>query len=114
MYLRPAMKQAGSRLTVSTNTLVHRVLFNGRRAVGIEYNTGGKDKPIQRSYAKREVGMQGRRHRSSWRRHCNQTLSELLIIISVGQNRSAGGVSPHFRNRMAAPLLVWYLTRSPD
>jgi choline dehydrogenase len=55
MYLRPAMKEAGNRLTVSTDTLVHRVLFSGRRAVGIEYQTGGQGTPIKRVYASREV-----------------------------------------------------------
>jgi len=56
-YLRPAMKEAGSRLTVSGDTLVHRVLFNGRRAVGIEYQTGGKGTPLKRAYASREVSI---------------------------------------------------------
>ena len=55
MYLRPAMKEAGSRLTVSADTLVHRVIFDGKRAVGIEYQTGGKGTPLKRAYASREV-----------------------------------------------------------
>ena len=55
MYLRPAMKEAGSRLRVSANTLVQRVLFNGRRAIGIEYQTGGQGTPLRRAYARREV-----------------------------------------------------------
>ena len=54
-YLRPAMKEAGSRLSVSADTLVHRVIFDGKRAVGIEYQTGGKGAPVKRAYASREV-----------------------------------------------------------
>ena len=49
------MKEAGSRLTVSADTLVHRVLFDGRRAVGVEYQTGGQGTPLKRAYASREV-----------------------------------------------------------
>jgi hypothetical protein len=54
-FLRPAMKEAGSRLTVSANTFVHRVIFNGRRAIGIEYQTGGKGSPVKQAYARQEV-----------------------------------------------------------
>jgi choline dehydrogenase-like flavoprotein len=54
-FLRPAMEAGGTRLTVSTNTLVHRVVFSGRRAIGIEYQTDGKGSPLKRAYAKREV-----------------------------------------------------------
>jgi choline dehydrogenase len=38
-YLRPAM--ARPNLTVRTNALVHRVLFEGTRAVGVAYSRGG-------------------------------------------------------------------------
>lgn len=38
-YLRPAMHRAN--LTVITGALVLRVVFEGRRAVGVEYATGG-------------------------------------------------------------------------
>jgi hypothetical protein len=52
MYLRPAMGQAGDRLEVLTNTMVNRVIFAGRRAVGVELQTGGRHKPVQKIYAK--------------------------------------------------------------
>jgi len=53
MFLRPAMKQAGSRLNVLTNSLVTRVIFDKRQATGIEYVNNGQTK---RAFASREVG----------------------------------------------------------
>ena len=38
-YLRPAKRRPN--LTVATETLATRVLFSGRRAVGVEYRQGG-------------------------------------------------------------------------
>jgi choline dehydrogenase len=38
-YLRPAMKRPN--LRVVTNALVHRILLDGTRAVGVEYSRGG-------------------------------------------------------------------------
>jgi choline dehydrogenase-like flavoprotein len=38
-YLRPAMKRPN--LTVQTGALVKRIVFEGNRAVGVEYSTGG-------------------------------------------------------------------------
>ena len=52
MYLRPAMKQAGSRLNVLTGALVTRVTFNKQQATGIEYLSDGQAK---RAFATREV-----------------------------------------------------------
>ncbi len=49
-YLRPAMRRPN--LTVRTQALATRVLFDGRRAVGIEYLRGGT---TQRASAAREV-----------------------------------------------------------
>ena len=49
------MKLAGDRMTVSTDTLVHRVLFDGQRAVGIEYQQQGQ--AVQRAYANKEVSI---------------------------------------------------------
>jgi len=49
-YLRPAMKR--SNLTVISNALCHRVLFDGRRAIGVEIETGGG---LQTVLAGREV-----------------------------------------------------------
>jgi len=52
MYLRPAMKQAGSRLSVLTDALVTRITFNKQQATGIEYRSGGQ---IKKAFASREV-----------------------------------------------------------
>jgi len=52
MYLRPAMKQVGSRLNVLTNALVTRVTFNKQQATGIEYRYDGQTK---HALATREV-----------------------------------------------------------
>jgi choline dehydrogenase len=49
-YLRPAM--ARPNLTVRTHTLVTRVLFEGRRAVGVSYTHGGGAATVR---ARREV-----------------------------------------------------------
>ncbi len=49
-YLRPARNRPN--LTVLTNTLVHRVLFEGTRAVGVQYGRGGA---VERVDAAREV-----------------------------------------------------------
>ncbi|MBB2946890.1 choline dehydrogenase [Actinoplanes lutulentus] len=47
-YLHPAMKRPN--LTVRTRALVTRVLFDGKRAVGVEYTTGRRGAP-KRVYA---------------------------------------------------------------
>jgi choline dehydrogenase-like flavoprotein len=49
-YLRPAMKRAN--LAVATDALVHRVLFEGGRAVGVEFSRGGA---VERAQAAAEV-----------------------------------------------------------
>jgi len=49
-YLRPAMKRPN--LTVVTNALVDRILFEGTRAVGVEYARGDR---VERVDAAREV-----------------------------------------------------------
>ena len=49
-YLRPAMRR--SNLTVATNATVTRVLFEGRRAVGVAYEQGGR---MLTAHAGREV-----------------------------------------------------------
>lgn len=54
MYMRPAMKQAGSRLNVVADALVTRVTFNKQQATGIEYLADGHTK---QAVAAREVVM---------------------------------------------------------
>jgi len=49
-YLRPALKRPN--LQVVTNALVHRILFDGTRAVGVEFARGGT---VERVSAAREV-----------------------------------------------------------
>ena len=49
-YLRPVMKR--SNLTVITKALVTRILFEGKRAVGVEYTKASK---LYQANAKREV-----------------------------------------------------------
>ena len=49
-YLRPAMKRPN--LQVITKALVRRILFDGKRAIGVEYERGGT---VERADAAREV-----------------------------------------------------------
>jgi len=49
-YLRPALKRGNVRLL--THAMAHRVLFEGRRAVGVEYDVRGKVRQVK---ARREV-----------------------------------------------------------
>ena len=68
MYMRPAMKQAGSRLNVLANALVTRVTFNKQQATGIEYLSDGQTK---QAVASREVVMsQFAFHSESVNRKC--------------------------------------------
>lgn len=50
-YLHPILLQRPN-LTVKTNTRATRLIFEGKRAVGVAYRTGGKDQEVQ---AMREV-----------------------------------------------------------
>src|ERR671939_1153526 len=49
-YLRPALKRPN--LELVTKALVHRILFDGKRAVGVEFSRGGA---VERADAAREV-----------------------------------------------------------
>ncbi|MBV8738731.1 MAG: GMC family oxidoreductase N-terminal domain-containing protein [Alphaproteobacteria bacterium] len=49
-YLRPAMKR--SNLQIITKAQVRRILFDGKRAIGVEYERGGA---VERANAAREV-----------------------------------------------------------
>jgi choline dehydrogenase len=53
-YLRPAAKRPN--LAVETRALATRVLFDGARAVGVEYSQGGQ---LRRAHAAREVILSG-------------------------------------------------------
>ncbi|MDQ0317419.1 GMC family oxidoreductase [Amorphus orientalis] len=53
-YLRPALKR--SNLTVRTGALARRILFEGRRATGVEIQTGDQTETVR---ARREVVLSG-------------------------------------------------------
>jgi len=53
-YLRPAMKRPN--LQVVTGALVHRVVLDGKRAIGVEFSRGGQ---VERADAAREVILAG-------------------------------------------------------
>src|SRR5580704_6555135 len=52
-YLRPALKRPN--LQLITKALVHRILFDGKRAVGVEFSRGGPGGAVERADAGREV-----------------------------------------------------------
>src|ERR1700681_552525 len=49
-YLRPALKRPNLQLV--THALVHRIVFDGKRAIGVDYSQGGQ---VERVTAGREV-----------------------------------------------------------
>jgi choline dehydrogenase len=53
-YLRPALKRPN--LSVITDALVHRVLFDGKRATAVEFSRGGK---VEKAEAAREIILSG-------------------------------------------------------
>src|SRR5438046_3105275 len=52
-YLRPALKRPNLQLV--TKALVHRILFEGKRAIGVEFSRGGPGGKVERADAGREV-----------------------------------------------------------
>ena len=52
-YLRPALKRPNLQLV--TKALVHRILFDGKRATGVEFSRGGQGGSAERADASREV-----------------------------------------------------------
>ena len=52
-YLHPALKRPNLQLV--TNALVHRVVFDGKRATGVEFSHGGPGGTVKRAEAGREV-----------------------------------------------------------
>ncbi|MGH8258235.1 MAG: GMC family oxidoreductase [Steroidobacteraceae bacterium] len=80
-YLRPAM--ARSNLVVETGALAHRVLFDGDRAVGVEYERNGR---IERALAEREVILAGGA--------CNSPQLLLLSGIGPAAELEAAGIRP--------------------
>jgi choline dehydrogenase len=80
-YLRPAMGRQN--LVVETDALARRVLFDGDRAIGIEYERNGR---IERAEAEREVILAGGAFNSP----------QLLLLSGVGPaaELEAAGVRP--------------------
>jgi choline dehydrogenase len=52
-YLHPALKRPNLQLV--THALVHRVVFDGKRATGVEFSRGGPGGAVERADAAREV-----------------------------------------------------------
>jgi len=52
-YLHPAMKRPNLQLV--THALVHRIVFAGKRAVGVEFSRGGPGGAVEQADARREV-----------------------------------------------------------
>ena len=52
-YLHPALKRPN--LQLATHALVHRIVFDGRRATGVEFSRGGSGGAVERAEARREV-----------------------------------------------------------
>jgi choline dehydrogenase len=52
-YLHPALKRPN--LELVTHALVHRIVFDGKRATGVEFSRGGPHGSVERADAAREV-----------------------------------------------------------
>src|SRR5262249_58279058 len=52
-YLHPVLKRPNLQLV--TNAMVHRVVFDGTRATGVEFSRGGPGGAVERAEAGREV-----------------------------------------------------------
>ncbi len=80
-YLRPAMSR--SNLVTQVDALAHRILFEGQRAVGIEYEHGGV---LKRARAEREVILAAGVFNSP----------QLLLLSGIGPAREleAAGIAP--------------------
>ena len=96
-YLRPAMRRPN--LRVEIRALAHRVLFEGKRAVGLEYSQGGV---VHRATARREVLLAGGAINSPQllqlsgcraRRNCCASTASLWCTICRGSARTCRTIS---------------------
>ena len=55
-YLRPALNSPQKNLNVESKVLVTKILFDGKKAIGVEYVQGGETKKV---YAENEVIVSG-------------------------------------------------------
>ena len=55
-YLRPALNRPQKNLNVESKVLVTKILFDGKKAIGVEYVQGGETKKV---YAENEVIVSG-------------------------------------------------------
>lgn len=101
-YLRPAMRTG--RLSVLTDALAHRVVFDGRRAVGVEYERGGERSVVR---AVREVVLTAGAYQSP----------QLLMLSGIGDGaelRDRGidpavelaGVGCNLHDHLACPVIM--------
>lgn len=104
-YLHPALKRPNLRLV--TNALVHRVLFDGKRATGIEYSRGGTVETVQ---AGREVilaaGAIGSPHILQLSGVGDADLLGRIGVPVVHELRGVGrNMQDHYNARVAYPVV---------
>ncbi len=99
-YLKPAMNRAN--LRVETHALAHRVLFDGRRAIGVEYEQHGE---IRRARAQAEVILAGGAVNSP---HLLQLSGvgppDLLRAFNIGVVHELKGVGENLRDHYVVGL----------
>ena len=73
-YLRPALNRPEKNLSVESKVLVTKILFDGKKAIGVEYIQGGKTKKV---FAENEVIVSGGAINSP----------QLLMLSGIGNNQ---------------------------
>ena len=73
-YLRPALKERSDRLSIQDSVLVHKILFDGNKAIGVEFTN--KSGEIQKIYAN-EVILSGGAINSP----------QLLMLSGIGDSK---------------------------
>jgi len=104
-YLHPALKRPNLKLI--TNALVHRVIFEGKRATGIEYSRGGTVETVQ---AGREVilsaGAIGSPHILQLSGVADADLLGRIGVPVVHELRGVGrNMQDHYNARIAHPVV---------
>ena len=105
-YLHPALKRPN--LQLITNALVHRVLFDGKRATGVEFSRGGAVETAPKPRAKSSC----RPARSARRTSCNYRVSAIPSISAkigvpvVHELRGVGrNMQDHYVARVSYPVV---------
>jgi len=104
-YLHPALKRPNLKLI--TNALVHRVIFEGKRATGIEYSRGGA---VETALAGREVilsaGAIGSPHILQLSGVADADLLGRIGVPVVHELRGVGrNMQDHYNARVAHPVV---------